>query len=311
MKKVVVLIIFIVLTVIIVFAYPQIIEKKEVQSNQNNVNEFNCGIQVYNEDMEMLEDALDTFSDKKDRTVRFINLMDHETEFTLIITLNGSLCEFINGEVTSRFFSHKVDSNSYIDIPIKINLDREYLNKEDNKLVFTIIAENQVISSLSDKMLFYSVSFAHDIIYDTTVESEQAYDLSSSFSKKLDLVERLGDTKFVVLQSIDEENLSMKNTKNITFNDDNKGKVRVEFNGDSGKYALILFCDNKPVMLQDNKMNYNFQLEENEIFSKEFDVSSSILSSGQIYAVVFPVSNKNYFAITSEKSMYNSSEKNK
>ncbi|GBF78487.1 hypothetical protein PA598K_07138 [Paenibacillus sp. 598K] len=270
-------------------------------------NEYSYGLQVFDTSMEMLPNAIDEFSPNKERIIKFFNLTDHNTDYTLLVTLNGSLCSIkVDGQQAGLTYNSNAEANSEIEMDVSIQLKEEQLLPEFNYLVFTVITENQVANVQNTDLIFNKVSFAHQLNIPNTVQVaplKMTIDKNDYHLKSDEIIDRYKKYQFATLQDIETKRYEMIINRSLQVDSDKRLGVRVEAVGDNGLYSLLLFYNNKPFLFSGNKHNYTFELDGDNMLSKELEITAED-KEGSLFALVFPLDNENYNPFLTNKATF-------
>lgn len=280
-----------------------------IKSNYTELKnlEYRFGLLLYDENMNFMTERKIAYSSSNiNRTVTFVNLTDKQSNFMLIVLLNGILQKFSAfGNKMDYTYKSVIGSEIEINIPVSIQCDDKLFTSGENRLLFTVLYDIDKVPSLNNNhILFYSCTFPCEIVLPDMYPNKL---FQPAFSNKniIDKPKSL-DNQFngILYSSLcnNESGKEMIHKRNFIFNSEEEEMVTVQTVGPPGEYSSILFCDNEPVFIENVGTNVFFKIDENSMFSRDYKISYN--SEGQLYALTIPLNIGLKYPITSEKSSY-------
>lgn len=269
-----------------------------------NQEQYSLGLQVFDENDQMLPYAIDIFSEHKVRKVKVFNLMKHDTSFLFLALLNGVPCSIEIDGIISNIYHGVITAETTWEKEVKITLERDSLIIDNNNLVFLVVAENQIIPKNDlDHYLFYSVSFSHHLIDTPKIDTTILFDTTNTLEKSFEIMESFGSSFYLTVEATTNEDHYLSASNFIDLISGQKASIKVKMIGPEGLYAILLFCDDELVPMQNGVPYYHVQLGKNELFSKTFDITPE-KQEGSLYAVAIPLTNDSLFSCSSQKVRY-------
>ena len=282
-------------------------QKSDVTSQEQV--EYSLGLQVFDENDQMLPSAIDTFSEYKIRKIKIFNLMQHSTSFSFLILLNGVPCSIKVNNSTNNIYHGEIPAETIWEEEVAITLDSSLLFSENNSLTFLVVAENQILpKTSSEHYLFYSVAFTHHLVNTPKSYSSILIDSNNLLKRSSKIEEAVGSSFYMTVESATNEDDYVSASNHIELFSNEKASVKIKMVAPAGLYSLLLFCDDNLVTMKNGDPYYHVQLGENEMFSKIFDIYPE-KQKGSIYALAIPLTDDSLFSCSSQKMCYTISEK--
>lgn len=268
---------------------------------------YRYGLLLHDENMNYMTEREIVYSKSNiKRIVTFVNLTEEQSKFMLIVLLNGVLQKFsaFDNEMGYTYQSI-IEPNNEMNIPISIQCDEKYFASGDNRLLFTVIYDiDKKPAGSNDHILFYSCTFPCEIVLsnmDIRRLFKPTFADDSIVKRPKNLSKAFNETLYTSICD-NEIGQEMVHRVDFTFNSKEAGKVKVQTVGPPGEYSSILFCDNEPVYVDNIGTSIFFKIDENNMFSRTYDVPYK--NEGQLYVLTIPLDTSPKYPITSEKSIY-------